>query len=117
MITALTEQTDRAEAFDAGVDDFMTKPFVAVEVVRRIGALIRRKDSEQRTDSAQRRVGDIELDLVKRTIDVDGRLIRLTPVECSLLGLLASDPGRAFRSRRDRFPSLRKQLRRRQPLK
>ncbi len=96
MVTALRDPNDEAEAFAAGVDDFMTKPVAATELIRRIGALVRRSMSDHRPDGTQRRVGDLELDLVKRNVEVDGRLVRLTPVECSLLGLLAGEPGRTF---------------------
>jgi DNA-binding response OmpR family regulator len=96
MVTALNDPADRAEAFAAGVDDFITKPFEGTELLARLGRLLQRREQAPGASSATRTVGDLRINLVDRVAEVRGRRVRLTPAESRVLGLLADEPGRAF---------------------
>jgi DNA-binding response OmpR family regulator len=83
-------ETDRIRAFEAGVDDFVAKPFSYPELWGRVGALLRR--SERRRRPARVRVGTLEVDPASRAVLVSGRPVELTQKEFALLRVLASSP-------------------------
>jgi two-component system KDP operon response regulator KdpE len=81
------EETNKVAALDAGADDYLTKPFGEAELLARLRALLRRV----RPVASMRgkyRFGPIELDLARRRVLCEGRSIRLTATEYSLLRLL-----------------------------
>ena len=92
MLTALGGIEDRVEGLDAGADDYLTKPFAFSELVARLNALARRPA----TTAPQNRlaVGEIEMDLERRTVKRRGRPIALQPREFSLLEQLMRSPDR-----------------------
>jgi DNA-binding response OmpR family regulator len=95
MLTARTEETDRLIGLELGADDYVTKPFSPREVVARVKAVLRRAHGEADT-SGILRVGDLAIDLAKRTVTVAGEAVSLTPTEFDLLAVLARHPGRPF---------------------
>ena len=100
MLTARTGEADRVLGLELGADDYVAKPFSMPELVGRVRANLRRRDIDRGEAGAERRVGDLRLDLVEREVTVAGRGVELTPSEFRLLALLAERPGRAV-SRRD----------------
>jgi two-component system OmpR family response regulator len=83
FLTAIGGVGDRVEGLEAGGDDYLTKPFAFTELSARINALARRPPiSEVKT---LLRAGDLELDLLKRTVTRAGRRIELKPQEFRLL--------------------------------
>lgn len=90
MVSARTEIEERVAALDAGVDDYVTKPFHLDELLARIRAAIRRGRVEERA----LRVGTLALDVVDRIVTVGGGRIDLTQREFALLVLLARNAGR-----------------------
>lgn len=90
MVSARTDIEERVAALDAGVDDYLTKPFHLVELLARVRAAIRRGRVEERA----LRVGTLALDVVDRIVTVEGARIDLTPREFALLVLLARNAGR-----------------------
>ncbi|MFQ6102225.1 MAG: response regulator transcription factor [Anaerolineae bacterium] len=95
MLTARTEETDRLIGLELGADDYVTKPFSPREVVARVRAVLRRAGGDFQPSSVVR-VGDLEIDLTKRSVTVGGEPVSLTPTEFDLLAVMARNPGRPF---------------------
>ena len=91
IISALGEVDDRVRGLRAGGDDYLVKPFAFVELLARIEALARR--SATVVKDTVLRVGDLELDLVSRTVNRDGRDIKLLPREFQVLEYLVRNEG------------------------
>jgi two-component system, OmpR family, response regulator len=91
IISALGEVDDRVRGLRAGGDDYLVKPFAFVELLARIEALARR--SATVVKETVLRVGDLELDLVARTVNRGGRNIKLLPREFQVLEYLVRNEG------------------------
>ncbi|WP_068084376.1 winged helix-turn-helix domain-containing protein [Novosphingobium rosa] len=91
FLTALGEISDRVEGLNAGGDDYLVKPFAASELVARIAALGRRRPVVETSGFII--VGDLEIDLLKRTVTRDGRRIDLQQQEFKLLEYMARHAG------------------------
>lgn len=85
MLTARDDEGDILEAFEAGVDDYMTKPFSPRELLARISAHLKRNTSKS---DAQLAYEDIRLDMTRREAFVVDKLIELTKKEFDLLEYL-----------------------------
>jgi len=86
FLTALDGVDDRVAGLNAGGDDYLVKPFAFDELHARLKALARRPGTSQAETSL--RVGDLELDLLKRTVRRGGSRIDLLPQELKLLEYL-----------------------------
>jgi two-component system copper resistance phosphate regulon response regulator CusR len=93
ILTARDATASKVTSFEAGADDYLTKPFAYAELVVRVKALLRRGPSKQ---SNVVRVGDLELDRLTQQVSRGGQRIELTPKEYSLLDYLATHPGRVL---------------------
>lgn len=93
MLTARGEEVDKLQSFDAGVDDYITKPFSPQELMARIKALLRR--SGDATDG-ELSIRGLVLDTNARSVCVQGEFIHLRPTEYRLLELFMRNPRRAF---------------------
>lgn len=91
FLTARAGVGDRVEGLDAGGDDYLAKPFAFAELLARINALGRRPPLQQETTVL--RVGDLEMDLLKRSVTRAGRRIALQPREWRLLEFLMRRKG------------------------
>jgi len=93
VLTARDRQTDKIAALDVGADDYVTKPFDVEELLARMRAVLRRVP---RTVAAEAvvRVDDLEIDLPKRQVRLDGEVVHLTKTELALLEELVSHPGK-----------------------
>jgi two-component system, OmpR family, response regulator len=87
IVSALSEIDDRVRGLRAGGDDYLVKPFALVELLARVDALARRNAAVARETIL--RVGDLEIDLLSRTVRRSGREIELRPKEFKLLEYLA----------------------------
>jgi len=93
ILTARDATADKVQNFEAGADDYLTKPFAFAELIMRVKALLRRGPVAR---SSVLRVADLELDRFTKQVRRGGRRIELTPKEYALLEYLASNPGRVF---------------------
>ena len=92
ILTARDAVEDRVRGLDAGADDYLTKPFAYEELAARLRALARRV-AERVQPTPLLKNGPIELDEVRRVVQVDGRTVTLSPREFSLLECLLRHPG------------------------
>jgi two-component system copper resistance phosphate regulon response regulator CusR len=92
MLTALGTTEDVVLGLDAGADDYLKKPFQFSELLARIRALARRKSL--RSEGSFLRIGDLEMDLSRKTVRRAGRDISLTAREFTLLEYLVENQGR-----------------------
>jgi len=93
ILTARDATSSKVDGFEAGADDYMTKPFAFAELVVRVKALLRRGPANQ---SSKVKVGDLEFDRMTQHVSRAGQRIELTPKEYALLDYLASHPGRVL---------------------
>lgn len=82
MLTGRTEITEKEQGFDAGVDDYLTKPFNLKELSARLRALLRRPPNKLSNIIAN---GDIEINLVKRVVTKSGAKVQMQAREFDLL--------------------------------
>ena len=97
MLTAKGEDMDKILGLEYGADDYMTKPFNILEVRARIRTVLRRVGaSAPLEDKKVIRVRDMEVNLVKRTVTLGGKDVKLTAKEFDLLQLFITNRGRPF---------------------
>lgn len=98
VVTARSNELEKVKAFDLGADDYITKPFGTLELLARIRTAIRHKQNSSynplQTDKIQ--IGGLVIDAVKRSVNLDGKVLHLTPIEYKILFLLAKNAGRVL---------------------
>jgi DNA-binding response OmpR family regulator len=107
-ILAFTRRRDTAlklSAYERGADDIVEVPFTLDEIVARPFALLRRAHGIPVTIVPRIRLDGLEVDLIEQRVSVGGRALHLTPIQQTLLYLLAANAGRAL-SREDLLSSL-----------
>lgn len=93
MLTAKSTEYDKVNGLDAGADDYLTKPFGAMELIARINALLRRvrRDSENIIN-----LRDLTIDTQSRKVICSGETVALTNKEYCLLLILVKNVGKVF---------------------
>ncbi|HEX9585651.1 MAG TPA: response regulator transcription factor [Gammaproteobacteria bacterium] len=86
ILSALGEVDDRVKGLRAGGDDYLVKPFAFAELLARLEALVRRVDPE--TPQTTLAIGDLEMDLLSRSVKRGGKTLNLQPREFRLLEYL-----------------------------
>ncbi len=94
MLTARSTEFDQLTAFDAGADDYVTKPCSPSILMKRVAALLRR--GENTSDSKVMTIDELKLDSFAHEVWLDGHSISLTLKEYSILQKLLAVPGRVF---------------------
>ena len=93
VLTARDGTAEKVETFEAGADDYLTKPFAFAELLVRIKALLRRGHGPR---AGALRVADLELDRLSQQVKRAGKKIELTSKEYALLEYLAANAGRVL---------------------
>lgn len=99
FLTAKSETEDIVLGLNVGADDYITKPFVPVEVLARVRSHLRRYamlGSRPEAEPEQITIGGITLNDRTKAVTVDGETVALTPTEYSILKLLMSNPGQVY---------------------
>lgn len=106
VLSGLIDPTDQIAAFDAGADDYVTKPFVMEELMARIRALLRRAEAQRKVDLAVV-VGNHIVDMIAKTVTRSAEApvtapptVHLTKTEWAVLEVLVKNPGRVVSSKK-----------------
>jgi DNA-binding response OmpR family regulator len=89
FVTARRSVPDRVRGLHAGADDYILKPFAFEELLARVQAVVRRRQSLPVIS-----VGDLRIDLGRRVVERSGRRVELSPREFDVLRVLAENRGR-----------------------
>jgi DNA-binding response OmpR family regulator len=87
---------DKVTGLMTGADDYVTKPFSPVELVARVDALYRRLGNDSSPESAKLRYGPFVMNLKLRTLDKNGKRVKLTQMEYAVMKLFLLNPGQAL---------------------
>jgi len=93
FLSALGEVTDRVDGLQAGGDDYLVKPYAFAELIARVSALSRRRETG--SVATVLKVGDLEMDLIGRTVHRQGKEIDLQPREFQLLEFMMRHAGQS----------------------
>ena len=103
LLTARAEDADQVRGLEGGADDYVTKPFVPMELLARVHSHLRRYEKFLRATGAAAApalrtyvIGGLELCEDTAELTVDGTPVKLTPLEFKILALLMKNPGRVF---------------------
>lgn len=93
LLTAKGSTADKSKGLDLGADDYIAKPFHPDELAARVRAVLRRTSGAS-PGSGVLKFDDIEIDLERRLVTRDGKLVQLSRTEWLLLQHLAANPGK-----------------------
>ena len=99
LLTAKSETEDKVLGLNVGADDYITKPFVPVEVLARVRSQLRRYaklGSRPEETPGVLTIGAVTLDDRTKSVTVDGETVALTPTEYAILHLLMANPGKVY---------------------
>ena len=87
ILSARSDEFDKLQGFDLGIDDYLTKPFSPKELVARIKAILNRTNKKEDKYTYK----TLELDYLAHTLKIDNKLINITPKEYDILSYLISN--------------------------
>lgn len=96
MLTAKGEDIDKVLGLELGADDYITKPFNPRELIARIKSILRRVETKKDDLKKYINVGDLQIDLLHRRVQLREEEIELTSKEFSLLSFFATNAGKIF---------------------
>lgn len=95
VLSARGQERDKVAALDAGADDYVSKPFGAGELLARIRVALRHTaGAGHEGEDARFRVGELEVNLLRRQVLLRGAEVRFTPIEYKLLATLVRNAGK-----------------------
>lgn len=94
MLTARSDEADKLAGFEAGVDDYVIKPFSPRELIARIKAVLRRSSATESLENLT--VGDLTLEPDSHRVSVNGTPLKLGPTEFALLKFFLEHPDRVY---------------------
>jgi len=94
FLTTMSGLDDRVEGLQAGADDYLVKPFAFPELLARVHAVTRRSQRSGDGEPVRLKTGDLEMDLIRRTVQRGGKIIELQAQEFRLLEFLMRNTGR-----------------------
>jgi two-component system KDP operon response regulator KdpE len=96
VLSARGQERDKIAALDAGADDYVSKPFAVGELFARLRVALRRSASSHEPPEPTFTVGDLQVDLTMRRVQVSAREVHLTPIEYKLLTTLVRHAGKVM---------------------
>jgi len=96
VLSARGQERDKVGALDAGADDYVSKPFSAGELLARLRVALRHAAGAAHEDGAAFRLGELQVDLLRRQVSVAGTEVKLTPIEYKLLTTLVRHAGKVL---------------------
>ena len=99
VLSARGQERDKVAALDAGADDYVSKPFNAGELLARVRVALRHAAGAAHEKSAAFKLGELQVDLLRRHVMVGGGEVRLTPIEYKLLATLVKHAGKVVTHR------------------
>jgi len=96
MLTARDAEVERVRGLEMGADDYITKPFSHLELLARSRAVLRRYQSQPPAVGETFEAGNFQIDYSTRRVTVEGKQVRLTPIEYGLLYHLTRNAGRVL---------------------
>lgn len=96
VVSSRDQDNEKVEALDAGADDYLTKPFSIKEFLARIRVVFRHKGNSKTEVSKIYKVADLEIDLEKHIVLLEGKEVHFTPMEYNVLTLLVKNAGKVL---------------------
>ena len=96
VVSARDQDNEKVEALDAGADDYLTKPFSIIELLARIRVVFRHSGNKKDDTPTVYKVADLEIDLEKHKVILEGQDIHFTTMEYNLLTLLVKNSGKVL---------------------
>ncbi len=97
VVSARDQDSEKIEALDAGADDYLTKPFSINELLARLRVMLRRlsKEEEGHVQNIYR-TGNLEVNLERHIVLLNGKEVHFTPMEFNVLSLLVRNSGKVL---------------------
>ncbi|MBT4741083.1 MAG: response regulator [Rhodospirillaceae bacterium] len=92
VLSIRSDESDKVDALDRGANDFVTKPFGMAELMARMRAILRHSGNSDQSGDPVIKAGNVEIDLSKRLVTVNGSPVRLSRKEYDLMRILVSHP-------------------------
>ncbi|MEG1002306.1 response regulator transcription factor [Clostridium sp.] len=104
MLSAKSEDMDKILGLNIGADDYITKPFNSLELIARVNSQLRRYSkylkflNDKEENKSIFSVGGLSVDIDRKEVILDDKVIRITPIEFKIIHLLIKNRGRVFSS-------------------